>query len=294
MEELPPTLAWGDQRWAGTQEPPAAQTEAEVAPTQLWTPGMIPLPPASWGDHDQALAETQVAETQAAGTQDICEAFLEGLAPGDPDSMLRPKADETSGVPAIAAMLADAAEVLDATGDRDIGMEQPANASEADTSEPKLDNLCQKVREAGLPLAKAEVKASSSATPKRRLNGKTPPARPVATPARGRGRPSRPSVSSAEKLKRPQKLKELGGHTLQPRQQGCRVRVAGDGWGGPGDSYEAIITEADSSTFTVVAVSGPSTWKETHVLQDCCVILETPAGKVRTRNEGPSSRSRCW
>eukprot|EP00930_Biecheleria_cincta_P030818 TRINITY_DN21361_c0_g1_i1.p1 TRINITY_DN21361_c0_g1~~TRINITY_DN21361_c0_g1_i1.p1 ORF type:complete len:541 (-),score=133.82 TRINITY_DN21361_c0_g1_i1:406-1989(-) len=60
------------------------------------------------------------------------------------------------------------------------------------------------------------------------------------------------------------------GHTLQPAQQGQRVQVHGDGWGGSGPGFDAIVTEADNSTFTVIVLSGADAWKETHVLQEHC------------------------
>lgn len=68
------------------------------------------------------------------------------------------------------------------------------------------------------------------------------------------------------------------GHTLSPSAQGRHVAVVGDGWGGgaPG-GYEAIVTEADNKTFTVIAVNGDDAWKETHVLQDCCIMLSERA-----------------
>jgi len=61
---------------------------------------------------------------------------------------------------------------------------------------------------------------------------------------------------------------------------GCRVVVIGDGWGGPsatGTGYEAVVTEADNQTYTVVAVNGNAAWQETHVLQECCVPLSSSA-----------------
>lgn len=63
------------------------------------------------------------------------------------------------------------------------------------------------------------------------------------------------------------------GHTLNPLQQGQRVAVIGDGWGGGEEGYEAVVTEADNFTFTVVAVSGNNTWTEFHVLRKHCIPL---------------------
>jgi len=64
------------------------------------------------------------------------------------------------------------------------------------------------------------------------------------------------------------------GHTLRPAQMGQRVAVIGDGWGQGSSGYEALVTEADDYTYTVVALSGDSPWSETHVLKSCCVILD--------------------
>jgi len=71
------------------------------------------------------------------------------------------------------------------------------------------------------------------------------------------------------------------GHTLRPANQGRRVAVVGDGWGGGGDGdapgYEAMIIEADDLSFTVVALSGPMKWQETHVLQEHCIEVSDAA-----------------
>lgn len=131
------------------------------------------------------------------------------------------------------------------------------------------------------------------------------PRRPVATPARcggnvgGRRRVAAgtddggnaSTSSSAEKARmdrnslagrrrgsgdvvRRELTPRAAGHTLCPAVQGRHVAVVGDGWGGgvPG-GYEAIITEADHKTFTVIAVNGETAWHETHVLQECCIML---------------------
>merc|ERR1712194_377573 len=84
------------------------------------------------------------------------------------------------------------------------------------------------------------------------------------------------------------------GHTLRPPQQGQRVMVIGDGWGGDNqssESYEALVTEADFLTYTVVALGGARPWSETHVLKSCCVLLadgphsvEKPATSSSPRN----------
>jgi hypothetical protein len=63
------------------------------------------------------------------------------------------------------------------------------------------------------------------------------------------------------------------GHTLKPAQQGLRVAVVGDGWGGKDAGYEAIVTEADDYTFTVIATTGDHQWAESHVLKEHCIFL---------------------
>eukprot|EP00928_Gymnodinium_smaydae_P056438 TRINITY_DN39822_c0_g1_i1.p1 TRINITY_DN39822_c0_g1~~TRINITY_DN39822_c0_g1_i1.p1 ORF type:complete len:474 (-),score=37.90 TRINITY_DN39822_c0_g1_i1:142-1563(-) len=67
-------------------------------------------------------------------------------------------------------------------------------------------------------------------------------------------------------------------HLLRPPLFGHRVVVIGGGWGGSEpmingfcSGYEAIVTEADMRTYTVVATSGTNVWQETHVLQKYCV-----------------------
>eukprot|EP00928_Gymnodinium_smaydae_P078717 TRINITY_DN6280_c0_g1_i1.p1 TRINITY_DN6280_c0_g1~~TRINITY_DN6280_c0_g1_i1.p1 ORF type:complete len:640 (+),score=197.17 TRINITY_DN6280_c0_g1_i1:58-1977(+) len=86
------------------------------------------------------------------------------------------------------------------------------------------------------------------------------------------------------------------GHTLRPRELGQRVVVVGDGWGQGTGGYEAVITEADDSTFTVISVGG---WEETHVLRSCCVPVAAgatsspssaaPAGKEAARRRAPAA-----
>lgn len=70
------------------------------------------------------------------------------------------------------------------------------------------------------------------------------------------------------------------GHSLQPQQQGQRINVLGDGWGGNGPGYEAVVTEADHDTFTVIAVSGPELWRETHVRREFCTPVVEAVLKV--------------
>merc|ERR1712008_209576 len=48
--------------------------------------------------------------------------------------------------------------------------------------------------------------------------------------------------------------------------------MGGQGLGKSG--YEAIVTEADDFTYTVVALGGQCPWTETHVLKQYCVLLD--------------------
>eukprot|EP00930_Biecheleria_cincta_P055345 TRINITY_DN41671_c0_g1_i1.p1 TRINITY_DN41671_c0_g1~~TRINITY_DN41671_c0_g1_i1.p1 ORF type:complete len:1181 (+),score=252.15 TRINITY_DN41671_c0_g1_i1:81-3623(+) len=72
------------------------------------------------------------------------------------------------------------------------------------------------------------------------------------------------------------------GHFLQPSEQGCTVRVWGDGWGGRGDGYLATVTEADASSFTVIRQGGH--WEETHVLREHCTFNPPPEWQVEHRH----------
>jgi len=84
------------------------------------------------------------------------------------------------------------------------------------------------------------------------------------------------------------------GHTLRPLQRGLRVAVIGDGWGqGLGKSgYEAIITEADDLTYTVVTLGGHQPWIETHVLKQYCVLLDRQISSSTLGGLSPSSLKR--
>lgn len=81
------------------------------------------------------------------------------------------------------------------------------------------------------------------------------------------------------------------GHTLSPAQQGLRVAVVGDGWGGREGGYEALVTEADHYTFTVIH---KQSWIESHVLKENCIFLaEEEASTVGKRQPPlPSKRPR--
>jgi len=85
------------------------------------------------------------------------------------------------------------------------------------------------------------------------------------------------------------------GHTLSPLQQGQRVAVVGDGWGQclGKSGYEAIITEADDYTYTVVALSGDCPWSETHVLKQYCVLLDRQMSSPMLGQGACSSPDHC-
>lgn len=112
-------------------------------------------------------------------------------------------------------------------------------------------------------------------------------ARPKSQPSGGcAARVTRAERDDVQRLARPF---ATNGHTLRPLQQGQRVAVVGDGWGGdagPYGGYEAMVTEADYLTYTIISLGGPMAWKETHVLKSCCVILADsaePLPKVEPR-----------
>lgn len=69
------------------------------------------------------------------------------------------------------------------------------------------------------------------------------------------------------------------GHTLRPKEMGQRIAVIGDGWGGGEGGYEAVVTEADNLTYTVVVLSGERQWEETHVLRKCCFPISSEPAK---------------
>mmetsp|Transcript_13271 Transcript_13271/g.25560 ORF Transcript_13271/g.25560 Transcript_13271/m.25560 type:complete len:773 (-) Transcript_13271:128-2446(-) len=85
------------------------------------------------------------------------------------------------------------------------------------------------------------------------------------------------------------------GHTLSPLQQGQRIAVIGDGWGqGLGKSgYEAIVTEADDFTYTVVSLGGDCPWTETHVLKQYCVLLDRQVSSPMWGDACVSSPDHC-
>merc|ERR1712190_513154 len=60
--------------------------------------------------------------------------------------------------------------------------------------------------------------------------------------------------------------------------------------GGNGDGgYEAVVTEADDITFTVVSVT---TWEETHVLRSCCFPVNEGGASRASNSEHAAKRRR--
>merc|ERR1719296_171125 len=68
------------------------------------------------------------------------------------------------------------------------------------------------------------------------------------------------------------------GHDLGPLEMGRTVKVRGDGWGAGTGEYEAIVTEADVLTFTVIRQQGVKNWEETHVLKEHCELVAEQPG----------------
>jgi len=80
------------------------------------------------------------------------------------------------------------------------------------------------------------------------------------------------------------------GHTLRPDLQGQRVMVIGDGWGDGEGKSEAIVTEADNFTYTVIVVRGDGAYEETHVLKTHCTLVadvKARAAKSASKRRGP-------
>jgi len=99
------------------------------------------------------------------------------------------------------------------------------------------------------------------------------------------------STGAAGKRKSASAASALG-HTLSPLQQGLRVAVLGDGWGSREGGYEAVVTEADHYTFTVIATSGKSLWAENHVLKEHCIFLAEDSSQ--SKGQSPSiNKRRC-
>lgn len=64
------------------------------------------------------------------------------------------------------------------------------------------------------------------------------------------------------------------GHSLRPAEQGCTVRVRGDGWGRLDGGYMATVTEADEFSFTVIRQGDH--WEESQVLREYCILNPHP------------------
>jgi len=79
--------------------------------------------------------------------------------------------------------------------------------------------------------------------------------------------------------------------TSRPKERGHGVAVIGDGWGNGHGGYQAIITEADDLTFTVVMVDSAGRWEETHVLKSCCILLEGEFNDFGANKMQPASDS---
>merc|ERR1711862_415931 len=95
------------------------------------------------------------------------------------------------------------------------------------------------------------------------------PSRPIIRPGRRlRLRRKQPQPHTAWSRSQTSVIRAAIGHTLKPAEQGSKILVEGDGWGGGKDFYEAIVTEADAHTFTVVRLEGR--WEESHVLREYC------------------------
>ncbi|CAK9019317.1 DNA polymerase alpha-associated DNA helicase A, partial [Durusdinium trenchii] len=94
-----------------------------------------------------------------------------------------------------------------------------------------------------------------------------------------------PRLGFAPSLERPARLgskllRARLGHSLQPPERGFLVRVHGDGWGSGQGSYLATVTEADTTTFTVIRRGDCyGSWDETHVLKTCCSIMARTSSK---------------
>lgn len=266
---------------------PKARPEA-ISDRNHWKPhagSMIPKLPSSWCEEPVSAEPKQLA-------RDLCEEFLEGLGPGDAGAVLR---DLTEGASrgSTGGLLDDAEAVTFAASslaDLLIADAEGKLTEVADGTSESSKEVISKVEDgtsesSNVAMSKAEAPMSVPrpiATPARRKTGRTSQAENTVDDRKSGEKQRRLSAPS-----RPENgLLRAAGHTLQPSQQGQRVTVIGDGWGGPGADYEAVVTEADYSTFTVVAVSGPDAWKETHVLKEHCrLIAEAP--------QPPSVPSKC-
>lgn len=133
------------------------------------------------------------------------------------------------------------------------------------------------------PPATTEEAPVEQPVKRRRLTGK----RPLASVNEAdrqeiNSRHSEPSAGSSP-------WRKALGHSLAPPERGLQVLVKGDGWGGGSGQFEALVTEADERSFTVIRTGS---WEETHVLREYCKLL--PASNsgecnVITRTRGRAS-----
>jgi len=70
-------------------------------------------------------------------------------------------------------------------------------------------------------------------------------------------------------------------HTLNPEMLGQRVTVIGDGWGGSGPNFIAIVTESSDRTFTVIA---EPRFEEREVLQKFCIALSQVTDAIQKQD----------
>lgn len=101
-----------------------------------------------------------------------------------------------------------------------------------------------------------------------------------------RGGEAAPSSEVEVEKGSPLQARKLG-HELAPLEQGQRVAVVGDGWGAGVGGYEAVVTESDNFTYTVVSIGGDeSKWEETHVLKENCITVGQPeSNELKTKRE---------
>jgi len=150
-----------------------------------------------------------------------------------------------------------------------------------------------------VPAAAARTDSAGATVPRRRVVGKRPApdfggqgtsigqrtASGKAARLRACSSPMRSQATTA--------LRTCLGHSLSPPELGRQVEVIGDGWGGGSSSYLATVTEADDLTFTVIRLSGPEAWQETHVLREHCHLVEEEMSSehvVRARPKAAASR----
>lgn len=119
---------------------------------------------------------------------------------------------------------------------------------------------------------------------------KVAPVRPARSPKGKAGLASKGGKAIAKSSVEQSPGASSMGHTLQPPQQGLRVAVVGDGWGDRDGGYEAVVTEADHYTFTVIATSGKHPWTENHVLKENCIFLSEASSTSEKAPAAPINR----